>query len=110
MSSRLQRGDRLKQLREVRLNKNKSKRQAVRIQFLVEHVFQVETYFFCDRLQDDEDIYDEVDEEEAQQDEDFVVDDDNAGYIDDGNNEQYFSDEYEQEADQSKNGKNKKRE
>lgn len=58
-------------------------------------------------MQEDEDLYEEVDEEDAQQDEDFVVDDDNAGYIDNGTNDQHFSDEYEQEADQSKNGKNK---
>ncbi|KAG2209774.1 hypothetical protein INT47_001922 [Mucor saturninus] len=85
MSSRLQRGDRLKQLRESRLSKGKPKRQ------------------------EDVDLYDEVDEEDAQQDEDFVVDDDNAGYIDNGVDDQHFSDEYEQDPDQSKHGKRKRK-
>lgn len=53
-------------------------------------------------LQDTEDIFDEVEDEYAQQDEDFVVDDDNAGYIDNGVDDQYFSDEYEQEPEQGK--------
>lgn len=44
-------------------------------------------------------------EEDAQQDEDFVVDDDNAGYVFNGVDDQHFSDEYDQEANNSKNGK-----
>ncbi|GAA5813555.1 hypothetical protein MFLAVUS_007037 [Mucor flavus] len=82
MSSRLQRGDRLKKLREAKLSKNKPR-----------------------RLEDDEVLYDEVAEEDAQQDEDFVVDDDNAGYVFNGVDDQHFSDEYDQEANNSKNGK-----
>lgn len=46
-----------------------------------------------------------MNEEDAQQDEDFVVDDDNAGYIDNGMDDQQFSDEYEQDPEHLKQGK-----
>ncbi|KAL7325370.1 DNA-directed DNA polymerase alpha catalytic subunit pol1 [Mucor circinelloides] len=89
MSSRSDRANRLKQLRDSKLGKGKKQHKA------------------------DDDIYDEVEEEEeyGQQDEDFVEDDDNAGYIYNGVDDQHFSDEYETEADQGKRKrKNKKKE
>lgn len=44
-----------------------------------------------------QDLYDEVDDNGYEQvDEDFVEDDDNAGYIDNGIDEQHFSDEYDE--------------
>lgn len=55
---------------------------------------------FCSRYQVD-DVYVEVEEHDyhaLNDDADFVEDDDNAGYIDDGlgNDEEEFSDEYDQ--------------
>ncbi|KAI8642206.1 DNA polymerase family B-domain-containing protein [Parasitella parasitica] len=79
MSSRAVIANRLKELREAKVGKNKRQHKAA-----------------------DEDIYDEVEEEYAQQDEDFVEDDDNAGYIFNGVDDQHFSDEYENEADLKK--------
>ncbi|CEP11993.1 hypothetical protein [Parasitella parasitica] len=78
MSSRAVIANRLKELREAKLGKNKKQHKA------------------------DEDLYDEVEEEYAQQDEDFVEDDDNAGYIFNGVDDQHFSDEYDNEADEKK--------
>ncbi|RCI00936.1 DNA-directed DNA polymerase alpha catalytic subunit pol1, partial [Rhizopus stolonifer] len=88
MDSRSQRSDRLKQLREARLGKNKSRAPKEEVQ----------------------DLYDEVEDDYGQVDEEFVEDDDNAGYIDNGMDDQHFSDEYEHEADQGKRKRKSKKE
>ncbi|KAI7905471.1 DNA polymerase family B-domain-containing protein [Cokeromyces recurvatus] len=85
MSSRSERANRLKQLRESKLGKIKP------------------------RTYESEDIYDEVGKDYAEHDEEFVVDDDNAGYIDNGVDDQYFSDEYEQEPEQGKRKRRSKK-
>ncbi|CAO3621927.1 unnamed protein product [Cunninghamella blakesleeana] len=56
-----------------------------------------------------EDLYDEVDEDEynnLQDDSNFVEDNDNAGYIDNGQEEEIYSDEYDNDND---NGKRKRK-
>ncbi|KAI9485969.1 MAG: DNA polymerase family B-domain-containing protein [Benjaminiella poitrasii] len=85
MSSRSERANRLKQLRESKLGKVKPK------------IFE------------NEEFYNDVETDYAQHDEEFVVDDDNAGYIDNGVDDQYFSDEYEQEADAGKRKRKSKK-
>ncbi|KAI8977403.1 DNA polymerase family B-domain-containing protein [Mycotypha africana] len=85
MSSRSDRANKLKQLREAKLTKSKAK-----------------------KIQDDEQFFEELEEDTYKQlDEDFVEDDDNAGYIDNGFDDQVFSDEeYDQEP---ANGKRKRK-
>ncbi|KAI8375408.1 DNA polymerase family B-domain-containing protein [Choanephora cucurbitarum] len=87
MNSRSQRTDRLKQLREARLGKSRSKAYDEEVQ----------------------DLYDEVDNDQYEQvDEDFVEDDDNAGYIDNGVDDQHFSDEYDEPDEGKRKRKGKK--
>ncbi|KAG1219755.1 hypothetical protein G6F35_007232 [Rhizopus arrhizus] len=85
-SSRAERDNKLKKLRDAMRSKRKSK-----------------------AVQDDGDLYEEIEENDylaIQDDEAFVEDDDKGGYIDNGEEEEYnYSDEYETEIEKISSGK-----
>ncbi|KAG1054455.1 hypothetical protein G6F43_003533 [Rhizopus delemar] len=89
-SSRAERDNKLKKLRDAMRSKRKSK-----------------------TIQDDDDLYEEIEENDylaIQDDEAFVEDDDKGGYIDNGEEEEYnYSDEYETEVEKISSGKRKRK-
>ena len=104
-TSRAERDNRLKKLRDSIRSKTKTKAVEVK-QGLIKEV-----QLFIHSTQNADDLYEEVDDYRlTQDDEAFVEDDDKGGYIDNGEEEEYeYSDEYETETTRSGKKKKKKK-